>query len=98
MDRDMWDAVIDTNLGFCNNLCKVTFQDMRERKFGRIVNIGSVKGQAGQYGHVTYAAAGHRRSSLKSRSVAGCESQHWDLLPPVLGKPCGRPIWTPNRS
>jgi acetoacetyl-CoA reductase len=32
MDRDMWDAVIDTNLGSCYNLCKLTFQDMRERK------------------------------------------------------------------
>lgn len=57
MDRDMWDAVIDTNLGSCYNLCKLTFQDMREKKFGRIVNIGSVNGQAGQYGQVNYAAA-----------------------------------------
>jgi acetoacetyl-CoA reductase len=57
MDRDMWDAVIDTNLGSCYNLCKVTFQVMREKKFGRIVNIGSVNGQAGQYGQVNYAAA-----------------------------------------
>jgi acetoacetyl-CoA reductase len=30
---------------------------MRERKFGRIVNIGSINGQAGQYGQVNYAAA-----------------------------------------
>src|SRR6478609_11505348 len=57
MDRDMWDVVIDTNLGSCYNLCKLTFQDMRERKFGRIVNIGSVNGQRGQYGQVNYAAA-----------------------------------------
>ena len=57
MNRDMWDAVIDTNLGSCYNLCKLTFQVMRERKFGRIVNIGSVNGQAGQYGQVNYAAA-----------------------------------------
>jgi acetoacetyl-CoA reductase len=57
MDRDMWDAVIDTNLGSCYNLCKLTFQDMREKKFGRIVNVGSVNGQAGQYGQVNYAAA-----------------------------------------
>ena len=57
MDREMWDAVIDTNLGSCYNLCKLTFQDMREKKFGRIVNIGSVNGQAGQYGQVNYAAA-----------------------------------------
>jgi acetoacetyl-CoA reductase len=57
MTRDMWDAVIDTNLGSCFNLCKVTFEGMRARKFGRIVNVGSINGQAGQYGQVNYAAA-----------------------------------------
>jgi acetoacetyl-CoA reductase len=57
MTREMWDAVIDTNLGSCYNLCKLTFDGMRAAKFGRIVNIGSVNGQAGQYGQVNYAAA-----------------------------------------
>jgi acetoacetyl-CoA reductase len=57
MSRDMWDAVIDTNLGSCFNLSKLTFPGMRERKFGRIVNVGSINGQAGQYGQVNYAAA-----------------------------------------
>jgi acetoacetyl-CoA reductase len=57
MTRDMWEAVIDTNLGACFNLCKLTFPGMRERKFGRIVNVGSINGQAGQYGQVNYAAA-----------------------------------------
>ena len=57
MRRDMWDAVVDTNLGSCFNMCKLTFEGMRERKFGRIVNVGSVNGQAGQYGQVNYAAA-----------------------------------------
>ena len=57
MTRDMWDAVIDTNLGSCFNLCKLTFDGMRAEKFGRIVNIGSINGQAGQYGQVNYAAA-----------------------------------------
>ena len=57
MRRDMWDAVLDTNLGSCYNLCKLTFEGMRDRKFGRIVNVGSVNGQAGQYGQVNYAAA-----------------------------------------
>ncbi len=55
--REMWDAVIDTNLGSCFNLCKLTFEGMRGKKFGRIVNIGSINGQAGQYGQVNYAAA-----------------------------------------
>ncbi|HVZ10551.1 acetoacetyl-CoA reductase [Rhodopila sp.] len=57
MRRDMWDAVMHTNLGSCFNLCKLTFEGMRDRKFGRIVNIGSINGQAGQYGQVNYAAA-----------------------------------------
>ena len=57
MSRDMWDAVIDTNLGSCFNLCKLTFDGMRAAKFGRVVNIGSINGQAGQYGQVNYAAA-----------------------------------------
>ncbi len=57
MDRDMWDAVIDTNLGSCYNMCRLLWEDMRGRKFGRIVNIGSINGQAGQYGQVNYAAA-----------------------------------------
>ena len=57
MTRDMWDAVLDTNLGSCYNLCKLTFDHMRAAKFGRIVNIGSINGQAGQYGQVNYAAA-----------------------------------------
>jgi acetoacetyl-CoA reductase len=57
MSRDMWDAVLDTNLGSCFNLCKLVFDDMRAKKFGRIVNVGSINGQAGQYGQVNYAAA-----------------------------------------
>jgi acetoacetyl-CoA reductase len=57
LTRDMWDAVIDTNLGSCFNMCKLTFDAMRAAKFGRVVNIGSINGQAGQYGQVNYAAA-----------------------------------------
>ena len=57
MTRDMWEAVIDTNLGSCFNLCKLTFEGMRAKKFGRVVNVGSINGQAGQYGQVNYAAA-----------------------------------------
>jgi acetoacetyl-CoA reductase len=49
--------VIDTNLGSCFNMCRAVIDGMRERRFGRIVNIGSLNGQAGQYGQVNYAAA-----------------------------------------
>ncbi len=57
MTRDMWRAVIDTNLGSCFNMARCVIDDMRRRGFGRIVNIGSINGQAGQYGQVNYAAA-----------------------------------------
>jgi acetoacetyl-CoA reductase len=49
--------VIDTNLGSCFNCARAVLEGMRERGFGRIVNIGSINGQAGQYGQVNYAAA-----------------------------------------
>lgn len=57
MDTDMWQAVIATNLGSCFNTSRCVIVSMRERGFGRIVNIGSINGQAGQYGQVNYAAA-----------------------------------------
>ena len=57
MDHEMWQAVIDTNLGSCFNMCRCTIEGMRARKFGRVVSIGSINGQAGQYGQVNYAAA-----------------------------------------
>ena len=57
MSYDAWKEVIDTNLGGCFNMAKATFVGMKERGWGRIVNIGSINGQAGQYGQVNYAAA-----------------------------------------
>jgi acetoacetyl-CoA reductase len=57
MDFDAWNEVIRVNLGGCFNMAKATFGGMRERKWGRIVCIGSINGQAGQYGQVNYAAA-----------------------------------------
>lgn len=52
-----WNDVIQTNLGSCYNMCHAVIDGMRARGFGRIVNIGSINGQAGQYGQVNYAAA-----------------------------------------
>ena len=57
MNFEQWDAVIQTNLASCFNTCRSVIDSMRTRGFGRIVNIGSVNGQAGQYGQVNYAAA-----------------------------------------
>ena len=57
MNRIQWDDVLDANLGGCFNMCKAVWDGMIERGFGRVVNIGSINGQAGQYGQVNYAAA-----------------------------------------
>lgn len=57
MSADQWQAVIDTNLTSCFNLSRCVIEPMRAQRFGRIVNIGSINGQAGQYGQVNYAAA-----------------------------------------
>jgi len=57
MSFEDWNDVMRINLGGCFNMSKACFPGMRERKWGRIVNIGSINGQAGQYGQVNYAAA-----------------------------------------
>jgi acetoacetyl-CoA reductase len=57
MTPEQWNAVIATNLTSCFNMCRLVIDGMRARNFGRIVNIGSINGQAGQYGQVNYAAA-----------------------------------------
>lgn len=57
MSFDDWNDVMRVNLGGCFNMAKATFPSMVERGWGRIVNIGSINGQAGQYGQVNYAAA-----------------------------------------
>ena len=57
MSYEDWDDVMRINLGGCFNMAKACFPGMKDRGWGRIVNIGSINGQAGQYGQVNYAAA-----------------------------------------
>jgi acetoacetyl-CoA reductase len=57
MSFEDWYDVMRINLGGCFNMAKACFPDMKDRGWGRIVNIGSINGQAGQYGQVNYAAA-----------------------------------------
>ncbi|ANY18884.1 Acetoacetyl-CoA reductase [Tsuneonella dongtanensis] len=57
MTYDDWHDVMRINLGGCFNMAKACFPGMVARGWGRIVNIGSINGQAGQYGQVNYAAA-----------------------------------------
>ena len=57
MSPENWDAVIATNLSSCFNTTRFVIDSMRERGFGRIINISSINGQKGQSGQVNYAAA-----------------------------------------
>ena len=57
MKPEQWTAVINTNLGSLFNVTRQVIEGMRERKFGRIVNISSINGQKGQMGQCNYSAA-----------------------------------------
>ena len=57
MGYDDWADVMRVNLGGCFSMAKACFPAMKDAKWGRIINIGSINGQAGQYGQVNYAAA-----------------------------------------
>ena len=57
MSPEQWSSVLATNLGSMFNMCRQVIGGMRERHFGRIVNIGSINGQKGQFGQVNYSAA-----------------------------------------
>jgi acetoacetyl-CoA reductase len=57
MSLEHWNAVIQTNLTSCFNMTRQVIEGMRSRGFGRIVNTGSINGQAGQFGQANYAAA-----------------------------------------
>ncbi len=57
MELDAWQAVLRTNLDSMFNMCRLTVPGMRDRGFGRIVNISSINGQKGQMGQVNYSAA-----------------------------------------
>jgi acetoacetyl-CoA reductase len=57
MTPQIWDEVLRTNITSCFNLSRLVIESMRERGFGRIINIGSINGQSGQFGQSNYAAA-----------------------------------------
>ena len=57
MTYEQWRSVIDVDLGGCFNTCRAVIEGMRERRFGRIVNISSINAQSGQFGQTNYCAA-----------------------------------------
>src|SRR6202162_871529 len=76
MKPEQWTAVINTNLNSLFNMCRNVIEGMRERKFGRIVNISSINGQKGQFGQCNYSAAkagepGLPHAMARKRAPAG---------------------------
>jgi acetoacetyl-CoA reductase len=57
MSREQWGAVIDTNLSGIFNMTHPLWNGMRDRNFGRVINISSVNGQKGQFAQANYSAA-----------------------------------------
>lgn len=57
MTPQQWNDVVSTNLNSCFNVTRPVIEGMRERKWGRIVQISSINGLKGQYGQANYAAA-----------------------------------------
>ncbi len=57
MSPEQWSDVINTNLNSCFNVTRPIIDGMRERKWGRIIQISSINGLKGQYGQANYAAA-----------------------------------------
>jgi acetoacetyl-CoA reductase len=57
MTREQWQEVMDTNLNGVFNMTHPVWNGMRDRKFGRVINISSINGQKGQMGQANYSAA-----------------------------------------
>lgn len=57
MSPENWSTVLATNLTSCFNMCRAVVAAMRDRGYGRIINISSINGQKGQFGQTNYAAA-----------------------------------------
>jgi acetoacetyl-CoA reductase len=57
MTKESWDAVMHTNLDSVFNMTRLVIDGMRNRKFGRVINISSINGRKGQMGQANYSAA-----------------------------------------
>jgi acetoacetyl-CoA reductase len=76
MKPEQWLDVINTNLVSLFNMCRPVIEGMRQRKFGRIINISSINGQKGQMGQTNYSAAkagelGFTRALAQENARAG---------------------------
>jgi acetoacetyl-CoA reductase len=77
MSLEQWRRVIDINLGSMFNMCRSVIEGMREREFGRIVNISSINGEKGQFGQTNYSAA--KAGILGFTKALALESAHKNI-------------------
>lgn len=71
----MWHEVINTNLTSSFNMCHCVVPHMREKSFGRIINVSSINGQKGQIGQVNYSAAKAGMIGLTRALALECASK-----------------------
>lgn len=71
----MWHEVINTNLTSSFNMCHCVIPHMREKAFGRVINISSINGQKGQIGQVNYSAAKAGMIGLTKALALECASK-----------------------
>ena len=86
MTPEQWYAVINTNLNSLFNMTRPVIEGMRERGFGRIINISSVNGQKGQMGQVNYSASkagdlGFTKALAQENSRGPCMALPWEATP-----------------
>ena len=57
IDRDQWETVIDVNLTGVYNVTDAFYDDIKESESGRLINMASIVGEAGNFGQANYAAS-----------------------------------------
>ena len=91
MKPEQWTAVINTNLGSLFNMCRQVIEGMRERKFGRIVNISSINGQKGQIGQTNYSAA--KAGEIGFTKALAQESARSGITVNAIARATSTPRW-----
>jgi NAD(P)-dependent dehydrogenase (short-subunit alcohol dehydrogenase family) len=82
MTFDQWEQVLGTNLTGCFTCSRAAIPRMRERGFGRIVNISSIIGQTGNIGQANYAAS--KAGVLGFTKALALETAHRDITVNVV--------------
>ena len=89
---DQWYSVINTNLNSLFNMCRPVIEGMRERGFGRIINISSVNGQKGQMGQTNYSAS--KAGDIGFTKALALENANKGITVNAIARAISRPRWS----